>query len=616
MKITSAFIALAALIGAGVDAQANCQSNVVRKEIRSLSPTEWNRVTSVVRNMSNSGWLGWFAHIHNQYFGVIHGNEFFFPWHRRFIRDFESIAQSVDRGFVLPYWDELRDFANPAASEVMSAKFVGTNGQGDGCVRDGNQAGTTLNYPSNHCLRRRYNAGNRINAWYSPEFIQSVLSRSTRMSQLRPGIEFSLHGAIHLAMGGDMLENYSPNDFVFWIHHANIDRIWSVWQTMNPNQNFWSMDGVDNNGRPMGYGTLLPHYNEPVINSMRMGVNGMCFFYDNGGSITNKRRSLLERRGNTKKCIPRLPANLPPMPPIVDGVFNNVDILPVPADTYVQVTIAQKLPPVVLDKWFPTFTGGAAPNVTANAPSAPYAAVAIPNAPYVPDTVPSPPSYSNIPPPYSYSTVPINAGYSTVSDSSIYGSSSTGGYSTVPNNGGYSTVPGSSSSGSYNTVSDSSVSGSSSSGSSSSGSNSYSTSAEDGSYSASDSDSDDMTSDEQEGEYSTSGSSSGIYTGSPLPSDTISSLYNSSAAPSSSSSSVYSEEYHAFDPVDDAAPQGPADKGLKYPMPNPFPMTAHFIKMHNYPIDQIHKEYLIAREFVKDMNAAGYQSPFAKGATA
>ncbi|KAJ2010938.1 hypothetical protein IWW57_006780 [Coemansia sp. S610] len=79
---------------------------------------------------------------------------------------------------------------------------------------------------------------------------------------------------------------------------------------------------------------------------------------------------------------------------------------------------------------------------------------------------------------------------------------------------------------------------------------------------------------------------------------------------------MYSEEYHAFDPVDDAAPQGPADKGLKYPMPNPFPMTAHFIKMHNYPIDQIHKEYLIAREFVKDMNAAGYQSPFAKGATA
>ncbi|KAJ2489202.1 hypothetical protein IWW37_004183 [Coemansia sp. RSA 2050] len=600
MKITTAFIALAALIGAGVDAQANCPSITVRKEVRSLSPTEWNTVSSVVRTMSNSGWLGWFAHIHNQYFGVIHGNEFFFPWHRRFVRDFESIAQQIDRNFALPYWDELRDFANPAASEVLSARLLGTNGQGDGCVRDGNQAGLTLNYPNNHCLRRRYNAGNRINAWYSPEFIQSVLSRSTRMSQLRSGIEFSLHGAVHLAIGGDMMENYSPNDFIFWLHHANIDRIWSVWQTMNPNQNFWSMDGVDNNGRPMGYGTPIPHYNDPVINTMRLGVNNMCFFYDNGNSITSGRRSLLGRRG-TKKCIPRLPATLPPLPPLVDGVFNNVDTLPVPADTYVQVTIAQKLPPVVLDKWFPSFTGGAAPNVTAGAPSAtapsaPYVSVAIPNAPYVPDTIPSPPAYSNVPPPYSYSTVPNNGGYSTVSDSSVYGSSNSGSYSTVPSNSGYSTA------------SDSSVYGSSS-----SGSNSYSTNTENGSYSSA-SDSSYKTSAEQDGEYSSSGSSSGLYTGSPLPSDSVSSLYNSSAAPSSSS--VYSEEYHAFDPVDESAPQDPVAKGLKYPMPNPFPMTAHFIKMHNYPADQIHKEYLIAREFVQDMNAAGYQSPFAKGAAA
>ncbi|KAJ2874178.1 hypothetical protein GGH93_002620 [Coemansia aciculifera] len=512
MKITSAFIALAAIIGAGVNAQSNCQSMSVRKEVRSLSPDEWNRVSSVVRTMNNAGWLGWFAHIHNQYFNVIHGNEFFFPWHRRFIRDFESVAQQIDRNFVLPYWDELRDFANPAASEVMSAKFLGTNGQGDGCVRDGNQAGLTLNYPSNHCLRRQYNGGNRINAWYSPEFIQSVLSRATRMSQLRPGIEFSLHGAIHIAMGGDMVQNYSPNDFVFWIHHANIDRIWNVWQFMNVNQNFWSLDGVDNNGRPMGYGTPIPHYNDPAINTMRLGVNNMCYTYDNGNSITNRKRSLLERRGGTKKCIPRPQVSLPPLPPLVEGVFNNVDALPVPADTYVQATISQKLPPVVLDKWFPSFTGGAAPNVTTGGapnvaiPKAPFVPVAIPDAPYIPGTIPNPPSSSS-------------------------GSSS-------------------------------------------------------------------------------NGSSSGSYTGSPLPSDSSSSLYSSSVASSSAAhSAVYSEEYHAFNPVDEA-------KGLKYPMPNPFPMTEHFIRMHNYPVSEIHKQYLIAREFVVDMNAAGYQSPFAKGTTA
>ncbi|KAJ2884448.1 hypothetical protein H4R27_002087 [Coemansia aciculifera] len=600
MKITSAFIALAAIIGAGVNAQSNCQSMSVRKEVRSLSPDEWNRVSSVVRTMNNAGWLGWFAHIHNQYFNVIHGNEFFFPWHRRFIRDFESVAQQIDRNFVLPYWDELRDFANPAASEVMSAKFLGTNGQGDGCVRDGNQAGLTLNYPSNHCLRRQYNGGNRINAWYSPEFIQSVLSRATRMSQLRPGIEFSLHGAIHIAMGGDMVQNYSPNDFVFWIHHANIDRIWNVWQFMNVNQNFWSLDGVDNNGRPMGYGTPIPHYNDPAINTMRLGVNNMCYTYDNGNSITNRKRSLLERRGGTKKCIPRPQVSLPPLPPLVEGVFNNVDALPVPADTYVQATISQKLPPVVLDKWFPSFTGGAAPNVTTGGapnvaiPKAPFVPVAIPDAPYIPGTIPNPPVYSAVPPPYSYSGVPPHYGYSTIaSDSSDYSSSTSGSYSTVDSE---SSSHGSSSSGSsiYGSSSGSASYGSSSSGSnsgsssgSSSGSDSYSTSDEDGEYYSSKSSSSGS---------SSNGSSSGSYTGSPLPSDSSSSLYSSS-------------EYHAFNPVDEA-------KGLKYPMPNPFPMTEHFIRMHNYPVSEIHKQYLIAREFVVDMNAAGYQSPFAKGTTA
>ncbi|KAJ2090723.1 hypothetical protein GGI09_006107 [Coemansia sp. S100] len=612
MKITTAFIALAAIIGVGVDAQGVCGSNVIRKEVRRLTPAEWNSVSSVARSMNDAGWFGWFAYLHNQYFNVIHGNEFFFPWHRRFIRDFEIVGQTYDRNFALPYWDELRDFANPAASEVLSAKFLGTNGRDDRCVRDGNQAGWTLTYPDRHCLRRQYNAGARINAWYSPEFIQSILSRSTRMSQLRPGIEFSLHGAIHIAMGGDMVQNHSPNDFVFWIHHANIDRIWAVWQMMNPNQNYWSMDGFDSANRPMQLGTPVPHYNDLAGDTVQLGMKKMCYFYDNGNTITNRRRSLLERRGETKKCIPRPIVSLPPLPPLVEGVFNNVNALPVPADTYVQATISQKLPPVVLDKWFPSFTGGAAPNVTTGGapnvaiPKAPDFQVDIPSAPYIPGSIPHPPVYSAVPPPYSYSAVPTHNGYSTIASDSA-----SDGYSAVDpgssdyssgssTNGGYSAIDYSSSPGS------SSIYGSSSNSGSSSGSDSYSTSDEDGESASSGSSS-----------YgsSSSGSSSGVYIPSPLPSGSDS-LYNSSAASSSSSSSssaaysaVYTEEYHAFDPVD-------VSKGLKYPMPNPFPMTEHFVKMHNYPVAEIHKQYLLAREFVVDMNAAGYQSPFAKGATA
>ncbi|ORX69803.1 Di-copper centre-containing protein [Linderina pennispora] len=199
--------------------------------------------------MQNAGWMGWFAYLHSNNFGTIHNCEHFLPFHRRFVHDFESVGRRINPAFVLPYWDELRDYANPAASAIFTSNYFGGNGQGaNHCVTNGMQANWQMSYPSNHCFARQFNNGNRINAWYSPEYIQSVLSRSSTMAQIRAGIEYSLHGAIHLAVGGDMVQMHSPNDFIFWLHHANIDRLWSVWQGSN---RIWTMDGVDTANKPL-----------------------------------------------------------------------------------------------------------------------------------------------------------------------------------------------------------------------------------------------------------------------------------------------------------------------------------------------------------------------------
>jgi tyrosinase len=37
---------------------------------------------------------------------------------------------------------------------------------------------------------------------------------------------------------------YSPSDCLFWLHHANVDRIWYQWQKKNPNKNP-ILNGVD-----------------------------------------------------------------------------------------------------------------------------------------------------------------------------------------------------------------------------------------------------------------------------------------------------------------------------------------------------------------------------------
>ncbi len=40
----------------------------------------------------------------------------------------------------------------------------------------------------------------------------------------------SLHNHVHNAVGGDMDTARSPNDPLFFLHHANIDRLWAQWE--------------------------------------------------------------------------------------------------------------------------------------------------------------------------------------------------------------------------------------------------------------------------------------------------------------------------------------------------------------------------------------------------
>ncbi|KAJ2684999.1 hypothetical protein H4R19_006840, partial [Coemansia spiralis] len=305
MKLTSALVAVVALVGVGAGQQQPgvCTTNAYRREIRSLTPAQWAMTSDVLTRMNNDGWFQWFANIHRQYFTQFHKCEYFFPIHRRLIRDFEEVGIQYNAKFALPYWDVLRDCANPAASSVLSSAYIGSNGAGPNmCVPNGLQAQWNLNFPTPHCLNRQYNAGNYIQPIYSPEYIQSILVRSTTMSQLRPGIEMSLHGAVHISLGGEMQQRFSPNDVAFWLHHTNLDRIWFVWQMMNPQQNFWSMDGKDPAGTPINLSTPLPYYNIPIGDVMYPSRKGMCYSYDNFSNIGGKRS--LERRGRRRhgKC--------------------------------------------------------------------------------------------------------------------------------------------------------------------------------------------------------------------------------------------------------------------------------------------------------------------------
>jgi Common central domain of tyrosinase len=62
------------------------------------------------------------------------------------------------------------------------------------------------------------------------------LFRSSTYDGFRVEIEAGPHAIMHEWVGGQMKWILaSPNDPAFWLHHANLDRIWAQWQELYPN---------------------------------------------------------------------------------------------------------------------------------------------------------------------------------------------------------------------------------------------------------------------------------------------------------------------------------------------------------------------------------------------
>ncbi|KAJ2903310.1 hypothetical protein GGI21_004445, partial [Coemansia aciculifera] len=173
-----------------------CSGMRTRRNAATLSPQEWQNIGNVVSRMAQDGWIGRFGSSHDRLFNRVHGNTCFFPFHRRYILEYENIGRTYDPNFVVPYWDATENARNPMSDPLLSANALGTNGQaGTGCLADGIQANSQLTYPNQHCLRRVYDNNGSIKQWYAPEIISSYMQSDTSLARFREDIEYSLHGA-------------------------------------------------------------------------------------------------------------------------------------------------------------------------------------------------------------------------------------------------------------------------------------------------------------------------------------------------------------------------------------------------------------------------------------
>ncbi|KAF8509315.1 Di-copper centre-containing protein, partial [Hysterangium stoloniferum] len=275
-----------------------CVTPRVRKEWRALSDDEkeaWinavkcltehptSKVTSsgaVLRNLSAT-WYDDFAYAHTELNNQIHQTGFFLPWHRYFLWSFEqTLRTSCNFTKVIPYWNWSLDASNFPASPFFSPNK--THGLGrfgspahDDIVITGAFAHLQLAYPAPHELRRVYTPHPFLKGWGAitipePELAANVTFTADEVAKLVnrwrgdfEGFHAHLEGmqgahmSVHLIMGGDLAgrcprsvsvetciadANWSPNEPLFWLHHAMVDKIWSDWQHADP-ANTWAFAG-------------------------------------------------------------------------------------------------------------------------------------------------------------------------------------------------------------------------------------------------------------------------------------------------------------------------------------------------------------------------------------
>jgi tyrosinase len=181
-----------------------------------------------------------------------HGSWYFLPWHRGYLIAFEAVVRDAvvklggPADWALPYWNYFKPNQNQLPPAFASPDWP--DGRGDNPL----------------FVEQRYGPNNDgnvfvqmdqvdLNALGDPDFtgvasgggpgFGGVDTGFSHGGRVHGGIETQPHDQVHGLVGGGDPESGLPGlmsdpdtaglDPIFWLHHANIDRLWEVWR-QNP----------------------------------------------------------------------------------------------------------------------------------------------------------------------------------------------------------------------------------------------------------------------------------------------------------------------------------------------------------------------------------------------
>ena len=161
----------------------------------------------------------------------IHKIDFFLPWHRWYILQYENLLRKIDCRVTVPYWDWSLVAGDPWSSSIWNTGVDGFGGNGvpwQRCVDTGSFGSLVWTLPASAgggCLRRNFNG-------FVPDAItvKNAITMFSDFHQFESILRLGFHNLVHCSIGGTMCTNNSATAPEFFLHHSFIDKIWWDWQ--------------------------------------------------------------------------------------------------------------------------------------------------------------------------------------------------------------------------------------------------------------------------------------------------------------------------------------------------------------------------------------------------
>jgi Common central domain of tyrosinase len=189
----------------------------------------------------------------------------------------------------VPYWDWERDAGQEQSVDLFDGDKFGRFECG---------GGAGWGQPCTERTMGRDGGGAGGRSFATETELLTMITRDSSFGDFAFALEGRPHSVVHAFIGGLMSNRRSPTDPLFWLHHSNVDRIWTL------HQDYWNHD-VD-----MASGNYLNIHYSGAQNSQLPFLSNTRADYSWNGDGDNEFPTAREVLDNTQMRVRYLDDNL------------------------------------------------------------------------------------------------------------------------------------------------------------------------------------------------------------------------------------------------------------------------------------------------------------------